>query len=79
MSDLPTDEGSPPLNIGDDLALEDANYDTGPVLTNNHVHDNDDERISFRNIRILDDVWESRLQDPGGTKETMPAKTYLGK
>ena len=56
MSDLPTDEGSPPSNIGNDLALEDANYDTATVSTNHHDNDNKDDRIAFWTIRILDAV-----------------------
>ena len=37
------------------------------------------EDLPFSSIRIPIQTWQARIQDVGGSKELLPAKTYLGK
>ena len=77
MSD---DESSLPVSSSNrinDVDDDDASHRSDSLSMNEReiLH----EDLPYPSIRIPIQVWESRIQDTGGSKEMLPAKTYLGK
>ena len=77
MSDVDNNESIIPLNIDRHLDNDDTSIHIETISTNECEIPIDD--LPFSSIRIPIQSWESRIQDVGGSKEALPAKTYLGK